>query len=282
MVNHEFKQNVLQVENVSRRLGGRPIVRDVNFTIKNVIRPGITTGQVIALLGPSGIGKTRLFEVIAGLARPDTGCVLLGSPGTPVVRGQVGVVFQNYPLFEHRTVMGNMVVAGAQRTRGWFGYLKNRVQIRNKAVRTLEQFGLSERAKFYPAQISGGQRQRAAIAQQLMCSEHFLLMDEPFSGLDPNMIVDVCKIIKDATNADDFNTTIVVTHDVTAAISIADFIYLMGWERDAAGNWREGATIIKVYDLITAGLAWHEDIATMPECAELVREIKTRFKELKR
>jgi ABC-type polar amino acid transport system ATPase subunit len=279
---YELKGKVLEIQNVSLSLGGRKILRDISYTIQDVVRPDCVTGQVIAILGPSGIGKTKLFEIIAGLRPPDTGQVLLNDTSTPVRRGQVGVVFQNYPLFEHRTVLGNLITAGMLKPAPGTHKRLSKKEVTEKALEILEQFGLRTHAKFYPAQLSGGQRQRVAIAQQLMCSEHFMLMDEPFSGLDPNMIEEVCRIIQTATNRHELNTTIVVTHDVTAAVSIADIILLMGWQRDENGNWIEGATMIEIYDLMADNLAWRPGIATTVECAELVRKIKGRFKEIKR
>lgn len=282
MQEYKLNEKVLDIQGVCLKLGGRQILRDVSYVIRNITRPGLTTGQVVAILGPSGIGKTKLFEIIAGLRRPDAGQVLLNEAGNPVTRGQVGVVFQNYPLYEHRTVLGNLIKAGRQRPVDPQGNRLNRQQISDKAIDLLQRFGLGSHARFYPAQLSGGQRQRVAIAQQLMCSDHFMLMDEPFSGLDPNMIEEVCRIIQLATNRDDLNTTIVVTHDVTAAVSIADIILLMGWEKDPTGKFIDGATIIEMYDSMEMGLAWREGIATTPECAELVRNIKARFKDIKR
>src|SRR5262249_41821598 len=109
---YEVRECLLKVENVSLTLGGKLILKDVNAEIKNIVRPGLQQGQVVALLGPSGIGKTRLFRIMAGLDDPDTGQVLVGDPPKPVKKGEVGVVAQQYPLFRHRTVMSNLVVAG--------------------------------------------------------------------------------------------------------------------------------------------------------------------------
>src|SRR5205807_709075 len=125
---------------------------------------GRTQGQVVGLLGPSGMGKTTLFRVLAGLDAPDRGAVLLGEEGRPVERGMVGVVAQNYPLFSHRTVLSNLIVAG--RSSGESGSEAGR-----HARDLLGRFDLAAHAYKYPAQLSGGQRQRVAIAQQFMCSE---------------------------------------------------------------------------------------------------------------
>src|SRR5579862_7281517 len=174
---YELKECILKVDHVSVKLGGLPILRDVNVEIRDIVRPGMNQGQVVALLAPSGMGKTTLFKALAGLDVPDEGQVLLGTSSQPVERGMVGVVAQNYPLFAHRTVAGNLAVASRQA--GMSGS-----HAKDQSMELLTRFGLADQAHKYPVQLSGGQRQRVAIAQQFMCSEHFLLMDEPFSGLD--------------------------------------------------------------------------------------------------
>src|SRR4051812_10270150 len=108
----ELKETLLKVEGVSKTLGGSLILKDVNLEIRNIVRPGYTQGQVVGLLGPSGVGKTCLFRILAGLDQPDCGSVLVEEEGIPVKRGMVGVVAQNYPLFAHRTILGNLTVAG--------------------------------------------------------------------------------------------------------------------------------------------------------------------------
>src|SRR3569833_3063601 len=109
---YEMKETVLSVENVNVTYDDTPILRDVSFEIKNVTRPGMRQGQVVGLLGPSGMGKTTLFRLLSGLDQPDSGDVLLNSTREPVERGRGGVVTQDYHLFLHRTVMGNMMVVG--------------------------------------------------------------------------------------------------------------------------------------------------------------------------
>src|SRR3954447_15792621 len=166
---YEVKEVILRADHISVALDGVPILRDVNLEIRDIVRPDTIAGQVVGLLGPSGIGKTTLFRILAGLDSPDTGKVTLGEEGRPVQRGMVGVVAQNYPLFSHRTVLGNLMVAG--RLSGL-----SAKEARDKAQGFLTRFGLEDRAKRYPIQLSGGQRQRVAIAQQFMCSERFLLL----------------------------------------------------------------------------------------------------------
>src|SRR5213082_863106 len=158
----------------------------------------------------------------------------------------VGVVAQDYPLFEHRTVRGNLLVAG--RAGGQSG-----AQSAQRADGLLQRFGLEEHGRKYPAQLSGGQRQRVAIAQQFMCSEHFLLMDEPFSGLDLLAQESVIGLIREVAQQDELNTMILVTHDVTAALQVADTIWLLGRDRDASGNIIPGARVQATYDLVECG-----------------------------
>jgi polar amino acid transport system ATP-binding protein/sulfate transport system ATP-binding protein len=270
---YELKEALLQVENVSLTLGGNLILRDVNLEIRDIVRPGMTQGQVVGLLGPSGIGKTRLFRILAGLDAPDTGAVRITEEGRPVERGMVGVVAQHYPLFAHRTVLGNLTVAGRQA--GLSGS-----DAAAKAAGLLQRFGMEEHGRKYPSQLSGGQRQRVAIAQQFMCSEHFLLMDEPFSGLDLNAVDRVSAFITEMARSDEHKTFIVVTHDVDAALEVSDTIWLLGRDRDAQDRIIPGARIQRSYNLIDRGLAWREGIATTPEFLALLREIREIFPRL--
>ncbi len=270
---YELKDCLLKVDHVSVALGGVHILRDVNVEIRDIVRPGMKQGQVVALLAPSGMGKTTLFKALAGLDVPDEGQILLGCDAKPVERGMVGVVAQNYPLFAHRTVLGNLAVAGRQA--GLSGGEAN-----DKAVALLSRFGLGDQARKYPVQLSGGQRQRVAIAQQFMCSEHFLLMDEPFSGLDLIAVDKLCHFITEEATADDLRTFIIVTHDIVAALEIADTVWIMGRDRDESGQVIPGARIQKVYNLIELGLAWRENIAGTAEFVEVVREIRALYPKL--
>jgi len=270
---YEQKEVILKAEHISVALGGVPILRDVNLEIRDIVRPGMIAGQVVGLLGPSGIGKTTLFRILAGLDAPDEGRVVLGEEGRPVERGMVGVVAQNYPLFGHRTVLGNLMVAGGQAG-------LSREQAREKAMDYLKRFCMEGLVKHYPPQLSGGQRQRVAIAQQFMCSEHLLLLDEPFSGLDPMAIDRVAELLNEVACMHELNTIIVVTHDIAAALEVADTIWLMGRDHDKEGKIIPGARIQESYNLIERGLAWRDGIATTPEFMLTMREIRARFPSL--
>jgi NitT/TauT family transport system ATP-binding protein len=263
---------LLRVENVSQNLGGNQILEKLAFAVHDRVRPGAVTGQVVGLLGPSGVGKTRLLRIISGLDQPDTGQVL-GPDGKSLPAGTVGVVFQNYLLLRHRTVLGNLLIAGAA------GGLAAE-EAKKRSAELLQRFGLLERSKFYPAQLSGGQRQRVAVAQQLVAQKRLLIMDEPFSGLDPHALDNVIKLLYEVAHQHEHNTLIVITHDIRAAMMLCDTLLLLGRDRDAEGKVISGAHIQEEIDLAERGLAWREDVELDPKFVELEREIKAKFEKL--
>ncbi len=269
----KYTDTLLKVDHVSLSYGDKVVLRDVNAEIRDIVREDCVQGQVVGFLGPSGIGKTQLFRIIAGLNPPTSGQVLVNSTLTPVKAGMVGVVGQSYPLFENRTIFSNLLLAAKQRE-------SNHDKAREKVAGYLQRLNMEDCAQLYPAQISGGQRQRIAIAQQLLCSEHFLLMDEPFSGLDVVMEAKVCQLINEIATLDELNTIIIVTHDVTAAASVADHLWLMGRDRDEKGEFIPGARIQETYDLIERDLCWHPGITNSSAFLEFVREVKERFNTL--
>ncbi len=268
----EYGETLLKATGIDLTLGGTPILRNVDLEIKNLRRPDCTQGQVVGLLGPSGMGKTSLFRILAGLDHPDRGTVVLDG-GRPVHRGMVGVVAQNYLLFAHRTVRGNLLVAGRQTG-------LSSAQVADKADGLLKRFGLEDQARKYPAQLSGGQRQRVAIAQQFMCSEHLLLMDEPFSGLDLLAQENMLDFIREMALTDELMTFILVTHDIRAALQVADTIWVLGRDRDAQGKIVPGARIQASYNLVERCVAWRENISDTPEFLAVLREIRDIFRRL--
>ena len=270
---YEVKEQILKIDNVSLKLGGNQILKDVNASVKNIIRSDVKQGQVIGLLGPSGMGKTQLFRILSGLNMPDSGTVYVTEKMLPVQAGMVGVVAQNYPLFKHRTIMSNLVVAGLQAGMG-------SSDANTRGNELLRRFGLEGHDAKYPAQLSGGQRQRAAIAQQFMCSEHFLLMDEPFSGLDPIALGEMCTFIGEMAQTDELKTFIVVTHDIDSAVSVCDCLWLLGRDSDQHGTPIPGANIQHTIDLAARGLAWRENIREMPGFVATVNEVRQLFKTL--
>jgi ABC-type nitrate/sulfonate/bicarbonate transport system ATPase subunit len=261
---------LVKLDHIFLQYGGTPILRDVFAEIKEIIREG-GKGQIIGILGPSGCGKTTLFRILAGLLPPTSGQVILDGLNRPAKPGDVGMVSQDYPLFPHRTVLSNLMLAA---TREAPKTAQDRVQ------GYLSEFELEDKADLYPVQLSGGQRQRIAIIQQLLCSSHFLLMDEPFSGLDMLMLEKVGQLIQKVSNMDVLNTIILTTHDITAAASVADHLWLIGRERDANGAIIPGARIVEVYDLIERGICWHPEILTSESFVDFTREVKERFRTL--
>jgi ABC-type nitrate/sulfonate/bicarbonate transport system ATPase subunit len=250
-----------------------PILRDVDITIKDVKRDGMQQGQKVALLAPSGMGKTQLFNCLSGLQVPSSGTILIGPEQKPVKAGQVGVVPQNYLLFGHHTVGKSLMIAAGMRE-------TDAKKAHDRVLYVLDQFGLRDKWNAYPQELSGGQRQRVSIAEQLLCSNHFMLMDEPFSGLDILMKDKVCHLLDQVALLDELTTLIITTHDVESAVMFADTILLLGRDRDAMGNVIPGAHIKKEIDLIERDLAWHPDIAELPSFLPTVKEIKEEFKNL--
>lgn len=259
---HERRETLLTIDNVHVSYGDHPVLAGVTAAIRDVVRPDVANqGQVVAILGPSGVGKTTLFRVLAGFERPQRGRVLIGADQHPVRAGMVGVVHQNYPLFAHRTVLGNLRVAHRDDAR---------------AAALLERFGLSDRRDAWPCELSGGQRQRVAILQQLMCNHTYLLMDEPFSGLDPLAKQATCTLISEVARSDEQTTIIVVTHDLREAAKIADTIWLLGHGRTASGE-RAGSRIVATFDLIARDLAWDPAIEHTARFGEFVRELESHY-----
>lgn len=263
---------LLEVKGVSQKLGGNQILKGVSFEVRDRVRPGATTGQVLGLLGPSGVGKTRLLRLIAGLDAPDEGSIR-GRGGAALPAGSVGVVFQNYVLLRHHTVMGNLLAAGAANG-------MTAADTEKRARELLERFGLADRANFYPAQLSGGQRQRVAIAQQVVHHKSVLVMDEPFSGLDPSALDEVIDLVVEVAHHHEHNTIIVITHDIRAALLVSDTLLTLGRERTPTGQVIPGAHIRKTYDLLGQGLAWRRDLEGDPRFEALERDIKAGFRTL--
>jgi NitT/TauT family transport system ATP-binding protein len=243
------------------------VLKDFSLGIRNIKNKP----QVVSLLGPSGAGKTTALRIIAGLDKPTSGCVMIsageGEPLREVKVGDVGVVFQRYPLFDDLNVLRNLVEPAVRA-----GMPKK--EARDKALRLLDEFDMVKQGLAWPLQLSGGQRQRVAILQQLMQDRHFIILDEPFSGLDPVNIMNVIDLIARTANQHTLNTFIIVTHDVTSALIVSDTVFLLGRERDGKGSPIPGARVMRQYDLIGEGLAYQPNIEDLPRFSEIRKEIK--------
>lgn len=271
---YTLQDTLVSVVGVSLKFGDKQILKQIDAEVKDIIRPDLVQGQIIGILGPSGVGKTQFSRILAGLQEPTSGRVSIMTNGKmqPVEAGHVGVVFQDYPLFMHRTVLGNLLVALERTT-------LSQADKKTRAMDYLQKFGMVDKVDLYPAQLSGGQRQRVAIIQELLSSDHFLIMDEPFTGLDPLMKDKVCELIETVAGLDEKNTIFVVAHDINALVSIADTLWLFGRDKNEDGSFT-GAYIKQRYDLIERGLAWQPGVSELPQFHATVTEIKRQFHSL--
>lgn len=255
---YEKKEVLLDVKDVSFAYGDKTIIRDLTFNIKNIVRPNVYQGQVVSLIGRSGIGKTTIFKILAGLLTPKTGSVLIEN--NPVKPGDVGIVSQNYILFNHRTVKKNLELA----------LNKNKDNNKEKIKILSERFSINEHLNKYPLELSGGQRQRVAIVQQLLVGGDFLLLDEPFSGLDKIVKQEVIKVLHEVSLFDEKKTLIIVSHDLESSVMISDTAIILGTDKDIPG-----AYIKAEIDLISRGLTWMTPkvVSKLPQFQTTIEEI---------
>jgi putative spermidine/putrescine transport system ATP-binding protein len=204
----------LRLSGVSKRLGGRDIISDLDLEV--------ASGELICLLGPSGCGKTTTLRMIGGFIEPDSGTVLIDGTDyshTPPERRPTAMVFQNYALWPHMTVFGNIA----------FGLKIRKVarpEIASRVQAVLEMVGLTHHMHSRPARISGGEQQRVALARALVLEPSLLLLDEPLSNLDAKLRVRVREEIREIQRRSGI-TTLFVTHDQEEALAIADRIAVM-------------------------------------------------------
>lgn len=202
---------MLELKNITKRFGDRTIIDKLNLTVKD--------GEVLSIVGPSGAGKTTLLRCITGLEQVDGGDFLVdGKPFNPYTNRSndsvIGVVFQNFELFPHLTVLQNITLAPTMVLK------QSDADAKAEANKLLTRLNLSDHGDQYPYQLSGGQQQRVAIARALAMKPNVLCYDEPTSALDPNLRQEVEKLIL-GLKADGM-TQIVVSHDITFAENIAD------------------------------------------------------------
>lgn len=257
-MDYSIKETLLYVDNVELGYGEgaeyKAVLKNINLIEKDAVREGYTTGQVIAILGRSGRGKSTLFKALTGLVKPHSGSILISamdsndpSKAKEIKEGDVGFVDQKYTLFRHKTIMDtlNYALRKTKKTR------EEKIDLINNY---LEVWGLIPHKDKYPCELSGGQRQRVAIIEQLLSSGHFMVLDEPFSGLDVGNVREVKNSFKLIQETDDLNTIIFSTHELRLAVELADSIYIVGHPSPDA----DFSTIVKHYDLKQMGLAWKE------------------------
>lgn len=273
MTPYTEEEILLQVDDVSKDYGGKLVLKKVCATIKDIKVAGEVKGQVVGFIGPSGIGKTTLVRIMAGLDQPSSGRVVLDGTDRPVRAGEVGLVAQSYPLFNHRTVIANLMRAAEKS-------FKSKIEARAKVVEYLNGFDLADQANHYPHALSGGQRQRVAIIQQILVGHTCVFMDEPFSGLDPIAKKKTQMLIQQIANLDDRNSIVIVSHDIAAVSAVSDHVWCMGRSHDESGKIVPGAYIVETYNLIERGLAWDPDIDSNPKLIPFVRELTARFATL--
>lgn len=211
-------QNLIELDGVNKWFGKLHVLRDVNLSV--------TRGEVVVVIGPSGSGKSTLCRAINRLETIDSGAIRFdGKPlpaeGKPLarLRSDVGMVFQSFNLFAHKTILDN-VMLGPVKVRK-----EGKTAARDNAMRLLERVGIADQAGKHPAQLSGGQQQRAAIARALAMRPKAMLFDEPTSALDPEMIGEVLDVM--TSLAKEGMTMIVVTHEMGFARHAAHRVIFM-------------------------------------------------------
>ena len=209
---------MIKIENLNKNFDKVEVLKDINLEISK--------GEVVAIIGPSGSGKSTLLRCMNLLETPTSGKIIF--EGTELtkqnhnlnkLRQKMGMVFQNFNLFPHKTVLNNIILAPKLLN-------KNDInQLKQEALALLKKVGLEDKADVYPSQLSGGQKQRVAIARALAMHPDILLFDEPTSALDPEVVYDVLNVMKDL--AKEGMTMVVVTHEMGFARDVSDKVIFM-------------------------------------------------------
>ena len=209
---------ILKLSNLSKSYGDLQVLKGIDLSVKN--------GEVVVILGPSGCGKSTTLRCINGLEPFDGGQIKIAGEKIDKdykdwikIRQKVGMVFQNYELFDHMNVIENIVLGPVKAQK------RSREEVEKEAEAWLEKVGLKHKKYTYPKELSGGQKQRIAIARSLAVNPDVILFDEPTSALDPEMIGEVLGIMKEV--AKEGITMLVVTHEMGFARNVANRIFFM-------------------------------------------------------
>ena len=226
--------SILEVKNLSKSFGSTEVLKDISFTLEK--------GDVLSIIGSSGSGKTTILRCINQLETADSGYIAVDGEvffdGKPAYKNAdekrkkqllVGLVFQNFNLFPHYSVLDNVTLAAKLLAKEKPDYKKNakaiNAEIEDKAKALLGKVGLSQKLGNYPCELSGGQQQRVSIARALMLEPKILFFDEPTSALDPELTGEILKVIKDL--AAEHMTMVIVTHEMAFARAVADKVIFM-------------------------------------------------------
>lgn len=208
----------VKVENLKKSFGSLEVLKDINMEVKE--------GEVVCLIGPSGSGKSTFLRCLNKLEEPTGGVIIVDdydlmakTSDINKIRENIGMVFQQFNLFSHLSVLQNIMLAPVDRKR------MTKEQAEEKAKKLLDRVGLLEKADVYPASLSGGQQQRVAIARALAMEPDIMLFDEPTSALDPEMVGEVLEVMKQL--AAEGMTMVVVTHEMGFAREVADRVVFM-------------------------------------------------------
>ncbi|MET8001243.1 amino acid ABC transporter ATP-binding protein [Nonomuraea glycinis] len=209
---------LVQMENVNKHFGALHVLKDINLTVSR--------GEVLVVIGPSGGGKSTLCRTINRLETIDGGKIVFDGQMLPEegkglarLRSEVGMVFQSFNLFAHKTIRENVTLGPTKVRR------QARAAADTRAMELLERVGIAAQADKYPAQLSGGQQQRVAIARALAMDPKMILFDEPTSALDPEMVQEVLDVMIGL--ARDGMTMMVVTHEMGFARRAANRVVFM-------------------------------------------------------
>ena len=207
---------MIEVKNLQKSFGDLHVLKGIDQTVDD--------GEVLCIVGPSGSGKSTMLRCINRLEEPSGGEIyidgeLITEENIDSVRTKMGMVFQSFNLFPHKSVIENLTI-GPVNVKG-----EKEADAREKALKLLERVGLAEKAEEYPRNLSGGQQQRVAIARALAMDPEVMLFDEPTSALDPEMVGEVLDVMKDL--AGDGMTMVIVTHEMGFAKEVADKVLFM-------------------------------------------------------